>query len=286
MVVGSGASRSSLLVLLGVVACSGDPATRPAPEEATRRAIHFELASGVYIGDGLALTNHHLVSSSWRAAAITGRPLRPEQNFSQLTESEQHRSLRQSYYCFENGPSGVTVALANTALDPLCVAVDNSAMLRGRVGEQPLMTTELLFTMETLDLAVLAVDTPVDEPLIPVGSAAVGSEVVIGGYPNGVWALTSCVISRPVDLVRDPDPRIPERLRWTIPSLTLACPAGVITYGASGSGVYDKQTGELLGLVWAGSVDSTEVYVTPVDQWLPALRGIKSLENSSLAAWF
>jgi hypothetical protein len=284
-------SRSSPALLAALffacAACSNDRA-RSTEEEATLRAIQFANGSGVYLGDGLALTNHHVVSNSWRAAMTLGRPLRLEENFQSLTDHPgQHSTLRSRHYCFSNDGVAMQVALVAAPRNPLCFPVDNSGSLQARVDNQPASPVELLFTMERIDLAVLRLLQPplADLPFLHPGLAEVGTRVIIAGYPRGDWALTSCEVTAETAPVRDPDPRLPDPVRWTLPSVTVTCPPGVVTYGASGSAVYNADSGDLIGLVWSGSNDDVLVYVTPIETWLEPFRAAPSLAETSLATW-
>jgi hypothetical protein len=248
-----------------------------------------EGGTGLYLGADIMLTNHHMVSNSWRAGMLAGRPLMPAENWRQMITPGENEELRRGHYCTENNGTTVHLRVTPEPLHPLCIPVDASTGMTAtfeRTAQKS--STELLFTSEELDLAVLRLDKvgiPSTRLLPPAAAVPViGDPVFIGSYGDDRWSVAICSVETGIQPTRDEDPRIPENQRWTLPSLIVYCPTDTVTYGSSGAGVYD-QAGGLVGLVWSGSVDRNRVFVTPVAAWRERLLAAPALADTRMSTW-
>jgi hypothetical protein len=267
----------------------------------SNRALKLSVGSAVYLGRNVAVTNHHIVSTTLEAAVAIGHRLPADDEFTELSGSRSDQgALRSKFYCLRKEPRGTFVDVSAVASSSLCLPVDRTQTLDPAFWSPPypVAVQELLFTTVSLDLAVIRLDQAGLERAPAEHSQGgqwlryarsqpnQGAPVWVAGFPRGRWDLVACVVTDGTAVgVTDPDERIPPELRWNVPSIALECPPDRIVDGASGSGVYDANTGALIGLIWTSTPDARIAFVSPVGAWLEPLRGAGSLADTPIDEW-
>lgn len=244
---------------------------------------------GVYVGQGLIVTNWHPWTLDGRYQAAAESPLSPSRQVALYDDDgidDPGEYLLAMAVC-----DGVWQPIAaEIAADPGCTPFGRFAeagFIFPGVGEtvedELLPVGRLLYANRAFDIAVFEVDqagveargvTPVRLSMVrPVS----GAPVVV---PDQAAQLVATMVSA------DTTALLPELTGrgwgtpWQVMSLTIAAPQGL----PDGAPVLDKLSGNLMGLVWRAD-ENGERWITPVMQWIHALFAAnESLQHAGLAA--
>ena len=316
----------ALLLIMSIQSACTDDVPTPAPNEnVVRLEFGMGAGSGIYLGDGIAITNWHIAVSSAIVnieangemsdedylvlynASDDGSPgyavgpdsnasycLNLDENYNGLsylvTEDSQSNNLEQDLEQVFGNYGYVYCVPVISASDMWCDFTEVTAPLRLR----SVPVSELLYANMDLDLGVvkLEVNPTVAAQLeyleLGVAAPTIGQRVRIGGYPHGVASAVyeACeVVSTGVEILADPDTIMPSKLE--VPSFKINC--NTVRHGSSGSAVIDDMTGKVIGLIWTGEFDENEnvsvIYATAVSAWKQLVDTVAHPENHSQLAW-
>lgn len=260
----------ALLVVLGC-GCSGFARDEPScisPVVSNVLLVETELffASGVYLGGGMVLTNWHVAVSSASIDLDVPGGL-PEADELRLFEVDgEEEALVAEHYCFDEMGGYFRASSRDESCTPVNLASSHRYRSRGVWTERG---AELLYADAELDLAVVRLEQTTealdDLPRVAIADHAPekGAAVVLAGYPGGLYAEEECeVTSNGVRPIEDTSEAFPSDL--VVESFEIDCQrAG---QGSSGSPVFDRVTGELLGVLWTVGREGRAV-VSAASSW-------------------
>ena len=227
----------------------------------TANSARMRLASSVYVGDGVVLSNWHVCTSN------------TDTTFFHASEIDGGMPyVEGSPLCvFEDDPPVVVPGCERVA-----VGTDHGS-LSGRI----------VFAAKNIDLCIVQLDQSdlMLPPTLQLDTQPVhlGQSVIVSGYPGGVAKRVTehCKVVQEPRLVRDPDQDAPtDSAVW---SFGLDCKT--VEHGSSGSPVFSEQ-GKLIGLVWTRECANSHcdgiAYATAASQWRTQLAGRPLIQYSRL----
>lgn len=251
---------SVLCAAVWMFSACGEPVEETSQPEEAAYAAQVEarglVGSGVYLGDGILVTNWHLAISSAKLGAFNGLdPALFVRHFN-AGDPDSEAALGQ-YYCSTDGGFELRDADPEALCEPVDLAQTHGYTLDVPAGAS-FRPARLLYANMELDLAIVEVDVA-DASGVDLGALEplkLASEVPPSGarvnvltYPGG-GRLTSeacTVLSDTVEPLADPATEFPSIL--VVPSFTAEC--FTVAGGSSGGGAFDAD-GRLIGLVWTG----------------------------------
>jgi hypothetical protein len=257
-------------------------------------------ASGVYLGDGILLTNWHVASGTYGLLS-TGLDLPSEYDLTEYERGETDETFADNWICPTdiNTPRNYLYNLEQTRQYRIeqdnqgnCTPQKNiherffRLSQAGWLADAPVLpVVDLLYANRDYDIAVLLIDdstlseASLDEPCISDRPLTEGDGVTIVGHPTGTYPAVSTravITDATPQMLQDPDPNIAPDYRFSAYTV-IAQPltdANTVTYGSSGSPVYNAH-GHIVGIIWTGENPGrggSPVWLSPASVWLPVLR--------------